>query len=105
MNILIWQLFANCHMRNIDVLTALEAGRAGMKVPDVDQLVSATSQQRVMVSLDRDFVALSYSHVPHAGVIIIQRSLNIGDLVEYLELMAQITDVEDAHDRSFYGDW
>ena len=52
--------------RGVDILTAQEAGRCGL--PDADQLQFATSQERVLVSFDSDFLALDAGGAKHAGV-------------------------------------
>lgn len=91
--------------RGIDVLTAQAVGRAGQKIPDSQQLAYATQLDRVIVTEDRDFVALAHTPVPHAGVILLQRALSIGQSVEYLELMAQVTAPDEVRDRLIYCDW
>jgi predicted nuclease of predicted toxin-antitoxin system len=52
--------------RGIDVLTALDAGRCGL--PDIDQLQFATNDSRVIVTFDRDYLALAASGLQHAGI-------------------------------------
>jgi predicted nuclease of predicted toxin-antitoxin system len=52
--------------RGIDVLTAVDAARCGL--PDVDQLQYATNDDRVMVTFDRDYLALAASGLQHAGI-------------------------------------
>lgn len=91
--------------RGIDVLTAQGSGRAGKKIPDVEQLSFAALQNRVVVTEDRDFVRLASSQLPHAGIILLQRSLSIGGYVEYLELMARITESEEIRNQLVYCDW
>ena len=77
--------------RGIDVLTAQEVERCGL--PDSDQLAFATTQQRVMVSFDSDYLALHQSGVAHAGVAWCpQEKYAIGMLVQLLELLHGTTD-------------
>jgi len=54
-----------------DVLTTLEAGKAGQAVPDEDVLEFAREQQRVLVTLNRKhFIRLHRLHPNHAGIIV-----------------------------------
>ena len=70
--------------RGIDVLTAQVAGRAGIGISDEELLDFAASLGRVLVTEDRDFISLAYSQLPHAGVVLLQRALSIGDYLESL---------------------
>jgi len=91
--------------RGIDVLTAHAAGLAHRGTDDTILLRFATSQGRVMITADRDFVALAYSEHPHEGVVLLQRRLSVGDYVEYLELMARVTEPQQMRDQLVYCDW
>lgn len=91
--------------RGIDVLTTLAAGHANQEVPDEKQLAFATALGRVLVTQDRDFVVLSSTHIPHTGIILLQKPLAIGQYIEYLELMAKTTEADEMHDRLIYCDW
>ncbi len=54
-----------------DVLTTLEAGKAGQAIPDEDVLQFARDQQRVLVSLNRKhLIRLHRLHPDHAGIIV-----------------------------------
>ena len=54
-----------------DVLTAHEAGRAGQKIADVDQLTFALSQGRAVLTFNRrHFVRLHTQVLIHAGIIV-----------------------------------
>src|SRR5690242_19747706 len=81
--------------RGIDVLTAQAAGRAGLQIPDADQLAFAASLGRVLVSEDRDFTRLAYTQLPHAGVVVLQRQVSIGEYVGFLETLALATEADD----------
>jgi hypothetical protein len=75
----------------IDVLTAQEAGRCHLA--DAEQLAFATSQQRVMVTFDSDYLALHLSGVQHAGIAWCpQRKYSIGQLIHALLLLHAIMD-------------
>ena len=50
----------------LEVLTTQEAGRCGLNDPD--QLAYSTSEDRVMVTFDTDFLALHRSGVSHGGI-------------------------------------
>ncbi len=77
--------------RGIDVLTAQEAQRCGL--PDSDQLAFATSEERVMVSFDSDYLALHRSGVTHAGIAWCpQQKYSIGMFVQILELLHSVAD-------------
>ena len=54
-----------------DVVTALEASRAGRAIPDKEVLDFATSENRALLTLNRwDFVALHRLSTDHAGIIV-----------------------------------
>lgn len=54
-----------------DVLTSYEAGQANRGIPDAEVLAFATSQNRAIITLNRDdFVDLHRSRINHAGIII-----------------------------------
>ena len=71
--------------QGIDAITSLEAGRAGRGIPDHEQLEYATRQGRVMVTQDVHF----RPHLPHRGVIVMQRPLSLGDYILYLQILAE----------------
>jgi hypothetical protein len=77
--------------RGVEVVTAQQAGRCGL--PDPDQLAFATSEERVMVSFDSDFLALHRSGVAHADIVWCpQQKYGIGMLVQLLELLHKIAE-------------
>lgn len=53
--------------RNIDVLTTLEAGN--IRASDEEQLSFATSQGRVLVTRDSDYLILHSQGFSHAGIV------------------------------------
>jgi predicted nuclease of predicted toxin-antitoxin system len=87
------------------VTTTAEAGRANQEIPDTEQLTYATAIGCVLVTRDRDFVALAGTGQPHAGIIYMQRELAIGDAIDYLEIMAHVTPMEEMRDRLVYCAW
>jgi len=77
--------------RGIDALTAQEAGRCGL--PDPNQLQFATSQDRVMVTFDPDYLALQSSGVQHAGIAWSPMlKYSIGQLIFMLVLLHAVLD-------------
>jgi len=52
--------------RDVDVLTAQEAGRCGMT--DSDQLEFAAAEERVLVTFDADYLQLAASGIAHCGI-------------------------------------
>ena len=61
------------HLRNFghDILTVQEAGNANLKIPDDRVLEFASSNERVVLTLNRkDFKRLHRSHPDHTGIII-----------------------------------
>ncbi|MBD2166696.1 DUF5615 family PIN-like protein [Calothrix membranacea FACHB-236] len=54
-----------------DVLTAMEAGNANLKIPDEDVLIFATSNARAVLTRNRrDFIRLHRLQPNHAGIIV-----------------------------------
>ena len=54
-----------------DVLTTLEAGKAGQAIPDEAVLEFAREQHRILVTLNRKhFIRLHRLHPDHAGIIV-----------------------------------
>jgi hypothetical protein len=85
----------------LDVLTAQDAGRCGL--PDQDQLAFATSQERVMVTFDSDYLALHQSGVAHAGIAWCpQEKYGIGMLIQLLELLHGISDSDQMRNHVEY---
>ena len=93
------------HARSIYVLTAQAAGRAGKKIPDDEQLAYATTHGLVMVTNDSDFIKLHNEHVPHAGIIMLQQVLSIGDYIDYLELFALTTSPDAMRNTLVFCKW
>lgn len=54
-----------------DVLTVMEAGAANQAIPDDEVLAFATTQNRVLLTLNRqDFIRLHRANPNHAGIIV-----------------------------------
>lgn len=54
-----------------DVLTSYEAGNANQGIPDEQVLAYATTQQRAIITFNRDnFIKLHRARIRHSGIII-----------------------------------
>jgi predicted nuclease of predicted toxin-antitoxin system len=54
-----------------DVLTSYEAGQANQGIPDREVLIFATTQNRILITFNRDdFIELHRSGITHTGIII-----------------------------------
>jgi predicted nuclease of predicted toxin-antitoxin system len=90
----------------IDVLTALEAGRANRRVSDTEQLDYATTEGRVLVSRDADF--LNPDKLPqlltgnYAGIVALRRLVSIGQQSRYLRYIAVTETMESLAGRIRY---
>ena len=84
--------------RGIDVLSAQEADRCGL--PDNDQLAFATSEERIMVTFDSDYLVLHQAGTAHAGIAWCpQDKYGFGMLVQMLELLHAVADRDSMRDR------
>ncbi len=92
-------------MRDIDVLTVQEDGRNG--VDDLIILDRASELQRVIFSQDSDFLieanrrqqqGIQFSGVLYAH----QKLISIGNCVRDLEIVAQVSKLEDLADKVWY---
>jgi predicted nuclease of predicted toxin-antitoxin system len=60
-------------LRNLgyDVLTSMDAGNANQRIPDDDVLKFSTSQNRILITLNRrDFIQLHRINPVHSGIIV-----------------------------------
>jgi predicted nuclease of predicted toxin-antitoxin system len=64
----------------VDVLTVQEAGRSGFS--DREQLAFALTEQRVMVTMDSDFLTLAVEGISHAGIGYANPRRTIGELTQ-----------------------
>lgn len=68
------------------MLTVQVAGRTGL--PDDDQLDFATQQNRVMVTMDSDFLILAAQNKQHAGIAYAKPGTrSVGQLIQRLKLI------------------
>ena len=82
----------------IDIATAGDAGTVGM--PDDRLLAHCRTEERVLITNDTDFLALHDRGASHAGIVFWkQGSFTIGEVVDFLALIAGIYDPSDMTDR------
>ncbi len=74
-------------LRNLgyDVLTSYESGRANQGISDDEVLAFAKSEQRIVITLNRDdFIALHRRNKEHAGIIICKDDRDYQGQIEFL---------------------
>jgi uncharacterized protein DUF5615 len=74
--------------RGLDVLTVQEAKRAGSS--DTAQLAFAFAQQRVLITMDSDFLILASRGVVHAGIAYASPTRSVGELIRSVMLLYDI---------------
>jgi len=88
--------------RGVDVLTAYDDGAS--RIADDLLLTRATHLNRILVTHDKGFLRLAaelqQSEIPFTGIaFVVQKSLNIGNAIEYLELIAHTMTAEEMLNR------
>lgn len=79
-------LAAGLRARGIDAVHVQEVGREGL--PDPDQLAFATTEGRVLVTHDQDYLALHATGGPHAGIAwCYPDTYSVGQLIDALVLV------------------
>ncbi len=69
-----------------EVLTTLESGRAGQRIPDDAVLEFANSAQRILITLNRKhFINLHKSNPDHFGIIVCTFDSNFGALAKRID--------------------
>jgi uncharacterized protein with PIN domain len=74
--------------RGANVLTVQEAGRTGLS--DAEQLSFAQAEQRVIVTMDSDFLSIAEKGAAHAGIAYANPRRLIGDLIGALMLISDV---------------
>lgn len=60
-----------------DVFTVQDAGKAGLKIPDISVLNFATENNRIILTLNRiDFIKLHHLQPNHSGIIVCRDDRN-----------------------------
>jgi predicted nuclease of predicted toxin-antitoxin system len=86
--------------QGLDVLTVQAANRRGL--PDDEQLDFATQENRVMVTMDSDYVALAKQGASHAGIVFVTSSTSIGSLINDLILLYGVMTPEEMENNVEY---
>jgi len=99
------QITVGLRLRNVDVLTVQEDERAGIDDPEV--LDRATELQRVLFSRDDDLLALAHQRqkkgIAFPGLVYSHpQGIGIGNCVRELEIIAQVSNPEDALNQVQY---
>jgi predicted nuclease of predicted toxin-antitoxin system len=82
---LTFELVEILRQQGYDVLTSLEAGNANQRIPDDQVLRTATADNRVVITFNRDdFLRLHRSGVNHSGIIICKDDSNLNSLSQAL---------------------
>ena len=69
-----------------DVLTSLDAGNANQRIPDEDVLAFATSQNRVLLTLNRrDFIQLHRANSNHSGIIVCTEDVDFNEFANRIQ--------------------
>ncbi len=74
--------------RGIDVVTAVEVNMA--PASDEKHLIWATAHERVLVTLDSDFVRLHEDGAQHSGIVFCPRQRSIGEIIRGLVLVHEV---------------
>ncbi len=81
----------------LDVLTAAEAGLAA--ADDHQQLAFATTEGRVLLTHDADFIALHHASSGHAGIIYGHQRLANRRKIEIISLAFRVMTAQDMRNR------
>ena len=82
---LAFELVEILRQQGYDVLTSLEAGNANQRIPDDQVLRTATADNRVVITFNRDdFLRLHRSGVNHSGIIICKDDGDLSGLSQAL---------------------
>lgn len=71
--------------RGLDVLTVQDARRTGSS--DTKQLAFALAEQRVLLTMDSDFLILASQGVAHAGIGYANPTRSVGELIRAIMLL------------------
>jgi Domain of unknown function (DUF5615) len=74
--------------RGVDILTAQDVGME--TASDPEHLSRATSEGRILVTQDADFLALHASGITHAGIAYARQGTSIGTMVNGLLLIFDV---------------
>lgn len=86
--------------RGIDTLTVADAGLLG--ADDEELLEFVRAEKRVIVTQDRDFLRIATREEDSPGVVCAPQGRSIGEIVRLLDLLAQVSNVEEMRGRIEY---
>lgn len=86
--------------KGFDVLTVQAANRRGL--PDDEQLDFATQENRVIVTMDSDYLALAAQSISHTGIAFVTSDTSIGDLINNLSLLHDVMTSEEMENNVEY---
>jgi predicted nuclease of predicted toxin-antitoxin system len=81
-----------------DILTSYEAGQANQGIPDLEVLIFATNQNRVLMTFNRDdFIELHRSGINHSGIIVCKDDHDYEGQAKFVNdfLQSQTTELSD----------
>lgn len=80
--------------RGIETTNSSDAGLRGAS--DIEQLMFASDQERVMVTFDEDFLRLDAEGIEHAGIVYShQNQCSIGRAIQFLVLLHECVSAEE----------
>jgi|SRR5882724_12706475 len=74
--------------RGLHVLTVQESKRTGLS--DTAQLAFALAEQRVLITMDSDFLILASRGVAHAGIAYARPARSVGELIRAVMLLYDV---------------
>ena len=79
--------------RGVDILTVAEAGMLGAS--DLENIVLARKEYRVIFTQDDDFLRLHSAGVEHSGIVYSPQQTPIGKIIHGLMLIYEVLNAED----------
>jgi hypothetical protein len=87
--------------RGVDISTTADAGLGG--AADEDQLNHCVAMERVIFTMDQDFLRLHATRPDHKGIVFAhQQRTSIGDAIRGLLLIWELLDPQEMHGRLEY---
>ncbi len=83
--------------RGVDVLTVNDTDM--FSASDHEHLSKASSENRVVITHDTDFLRLAPGYNNHPGIVYISKERNIGDIIFGLLLIYQLLSKDDMRDH------
>ena len=86
--------------RGVDAVTVSEVDLLG--ADDEILLAFTRRHKRVIVTKDRDFLRLAAREQDHRGIVYIPHGRSIGEIVRLLDLLAEVSNMEEMNGRVEY---